>query len=75
MTVILPDDVRALAFVAGEAFESGRNFMSGCFDLNASLAIKKDKSKYNFAFFCLTSETRVLINHNTVRESFKTTIL
>lgn len=40
MTVLVPEQLRALAFVAEEDLESGRNFMSGCLDLKASRAEK-----------------------------------
>lgn len=40
MIVFAPEQLRALAFVAGEDLQSGRNFMRGCFDLRASLAGK-----------------------------------
>lgn len=36
--VFVPEQLRALAFVAEEDLESGRNFISGCLDLKASRA-------------------------------------
>lgn len=39
-TAFVPEQLRALAFVALEDLESGRNFISGCLDLRASLAVR-----------------------------------
>lgn len=44
-TVFVPEQLRALAFVALEDLESGRNFISGCLDLKASLAVREFKKK------------------------------
>lgn len=41
----VPEQLRALAFVAEEDLESGRNFISGCLDLRASRAEERHKTK------------------------------
>lgn len=46
-TVFVPEQLRALAFVAEEDLESGRNFISGCLALKASPAEKGKENKVN----------------------------
>lgn len=50
MDLFVPEQLRALAFVAGEDLERGLNFIRGCFDLKASQAEKQNDTQ-NCAFF------------------------
>lgn len=43
MDLFVPEQLRALACVAGEDLERGLNFIRGCFDLKASLAEKQNE--------------------------------
>lgn len=43
MNLFVPEQLRALAFMAGEDMERGLNFIRGCFDRKASLAEKRNE--------------------------------
>lgn len=43
MNLFVPEQLRALALMAGEDMERGLNFIRGCFDRKASLAEKQNE--------------------------------
>lgn len=45
VSVVAPEQLRALALVAEEDLQRGRNFMSGFLDLRASLAGSRDNRR------------------------------
>ncbi len=56
--VFLPEQLRALAFVAEEDLESGRNFIRGCLDRKASRAEMGEKKKKNGKSECQKTYVR-----------------
>lgn len=45
MNFCVPEQLRALALVAGEDLERGLSFIRGCFDLKASQAEKQNENR------------------------------